>query len=149
MEIPEKLLEIGEHEGDGYAPVVDYQSWRVAILNFSEQLLPGQLKEMQRHNETDEVFVLLRGRCILFVGDGEEKVTDLMGVDMESLKLYTVKRATWHTHTLDREAKVLIVENRLTTYDNSPFIRLSEAQQRRIIELTNAIWSGTEDMAAP
>lgn len=145
MNIPERLLEIREHTEEGYRPVVDYCSWRVAILNYSKQLLPQNLTAMQRHNETDEVFILLRGRCILFIGDGDQKeVTDLFAADLQPLKLYNVKKSTWHTHTLDGEAMVLIVENRDTTYDNSPFCPLNELQQQLIVKLTRDLWTNPE-----
>lgn len=69
LDAPEHLLEIRRHDGPSYQPLVDFEAWRVAMLNFSEDLLPHNLTRMQRHNQTDEVFVLA-GRCILFVGDG-------------------------------------------------------------------------------
>ena len=140
MNIPEKLLEVREYCKEGYSPVVDYCAWRVAVLNYSDQLLPQNLKAMQRHNETDEVFILLRGRCILFIGDGDQEVTGLFAVNMEPFKLYNVKKSTWHTHTLDKDAMVLIVENRDTTFDNSPFCSLSDMQQQMIIQLTSDLW---------
>jgi len=37
---------------------------------------------MQRHNETDEVFFFLEGRCILFIGKGKETITSITAVDM-------------------------------------------------------------------
>ena len=140
MNIPEKLLEVREYNKEGYSPVVDYCAWRVAVLNYSDQLLPQNLKAVQRHNETDEVFILLRGRCILFIGDGDQEVTGLFAVNMEPFKLYNVKKSTWHTHTLDKDAMVLIVENRDTTFDNSPFCSLSDMQQQMIIQLTSDLW---------
>lgn len=140
MNIPEKLLEVRAHNKEGYSPVVDYCAWRVAVLNYSDQLLPQHLKAVQRHNETDEVFILLRGRCILFIGDGDQEVSGLFAVNMEPLKLYNVKKSTWHTHTLDKDAMVLIVENRDTTYDNSPFCPLSNVQQQEIVRLTSDLW---------
>ena len=57
MGVPEKLLEVREYKKEGYSPVVDYGAWRVAILNYNDQLLPENLTAMQRHNETDEVFI--------------------------------------------------------------------------------------------
>ena len=74
MNVPESLLEVREYNNEGYRPVVDYGAWRVALLNYSGDLLPENLASMQRHNETDEVFVLLAGRCILFIGEGEDTV---------------------------------------------------------------------------
>lgn len=144
MSIPERLLEVREYKEEGYSPVVDYCSWRVAVLNYSEHLLPRNLKKMQRHNETDEVFILLRGRCLLFIGDGDQEVMDIFAVNLEPLKVYNVKKSTWHTHTLDQDAMVLVVENRDTTYDNSPFCSLNDRQQKQIIELTRCLWNKIE-----
>lgn len=139
--ISEKLLEVREHTTPGYCPLVDYEAWRVAILNYSDELRPENLKAMQRHNETDEVFVLLRGRCILFLGAGEATVEAVFAQDMQPHKIYNVKKAVWHTHTLSQDAMVLIVENRDTTFDNSPFCALTTAQQQTITGLTRTLWA--------
>ncbi|MGB5155913.1 MAG: hypothetical protein WBN77_00570 [Desulfobacterales bacterium] len=136
----EKLLEIREYTKEGYRPVVDFEAWRVAILNFSGELLPENLEAMQRHNETDEVFVLLRGRCILFIGKGSETVAEIYAENMQPLKIYNVKKATWHTHTLSKDAMVLIVENRETTLDNSPFCPLTQVQKQAIVDETRVLW---------
>jgi len=140
MPINEQLLQIRDHTGPGYCPVVDYEAWRVAILNFSHDLRPENLTRMQRHNETDEVFVLLAGRCILFLGSGTETVAEIHAEDMVPGKVYNVKQAVWHTHTLSEDAMVLIVENRDTTYDNSPFCSLSASQCQKLVELTRRLW---------
>ncbi len=50
-------------------PVVDYKDWRVAILNYCDELKTECINQMQRHDETDEVFVLLKGEFVLFIGD--------------------------------------------------------------------------------
>ena len=135
------LLERHEHTGIGYAPLVDYAAWRVAVLNFSPDLLPERLTRMQRHNETDEVFVLLAGRCLLFVGEGQESVSGIHAENLEPGLVYNVKRGVWHTHTLTPDARVLVVENRDTTYANSPFVALSTEQQQHLIEITRSRWS--------
>ena len=136
MLISEELLEIREHTAEGYRPMVDFEVWRVAVLNYSPSLRAENITSMQRHNETDEVFVLLRGRCILFLGQGDDIVTQVFAEDMVPLKIYNVKKAAWHTHTLSEDGMVLVVENRDTTYDNSPFCSLTKEQQEEIVELT-------------
>ena len=70
------------------------------------------MTNMQRHDETDEVFVLLQGRCILFVGDGKDEAGAIHAVGMVPLTIYNVKQGTWHNHTLTRDASVLGVGNR-------------------------------------
>jgi mannose-6-phosphate isomerase-like protein (cupin superfamily) len=134
------LLDIHEHTAHGYKPLVDFEHWRVAVLNFSPDLLPENLTRMQRHNETDEVFVLLAGRCILFVGEGQDAVTQIHAEDLQPGRVYNVKQAVWHTHTLSRDARVLVVENRDTTYDNSPFTPLRVEQHHELVALTATLW---------
>ncbi len=145
MSTPERLLEIHRHDAPSYKPLVDFESWRVAVLNFSPELLPENLTRMQRHNETDEVFVLLQGRCILFVGEGDDTVARIHGEDLEPGRVYNVKQAVWHTHTLSPDAKVLVVENRETTYDNSPFVALTPEQHQQLVTLTRALWQQPSD----
>ena len=138
--ISEALLEVRHHHEPGYRPLVDFDSWRVAVLNFAEELRPENLTRMQRHNETDEVFVLLRGQCLLFIGEGRARVTTIQVQPLTPHKLYNVKRAVWHHHALSEDAMVLVVENRATTYDNSPFCALTAAQQGKILQLTGKYW---------
>jgi hypothetical protein len=141
LSIEESLLQVVEYTGEGYMPLIDYADWRVAILRYIDELLPDRLDKMQRHDETDEVFVLLAGRCLLFLGAGEAEVTDIYAQDMEPLRLYNVKRHCWHTHTLSPDAVVLIVENRDTALPNSPEIVLTAAQRARVVELTEQLWN--------
>ena len=140
QQVPDDLLEIRTYDGAGYRPMVDFGAWRVALLNYSPELEPEQLTRMQRHNETDEVFVLLQGRCLLFTGEGGAKVSRLFACDLQPNRLYNVKRGVWHTHTLSRDAKVLVVENRDTTYDNSPFVALDPDQHNTLLHLVRKLW---------
>lgn len=138
--IPESLIEIREHNEPDYKPLIDFQAWRVALINFTADYLPEKIDRMQKHIETDEVFVLLAGRCILFLGEGDESVMKVRAADMELHKLYNVKKGVWHSHTFSEDAKVLIVENRDTVLANSPFVGLSETQQKEVVELTHKLW---------
>ncbi len=140
MSISESLLEIRSYDGIGYQPLVDYGHWRVAVLRYHPELEPDAIATMQRHNETDEVFVLLTGRCILFLGSGQDRVESIHAQDMEPLKLYNVKRSAWHTHTLGHDATVLIVENVDTVVENSPVVGLQPDHRADIVRLTRQLW---------
>lgn len=140
MKISEDLLAVKEYQDEGYQPLVSYQNWRVAVLNYCAELLPENIDSMQRHDQTDEVFVLLQGRCILFLGQGEEEITDIYAQDLQPGKVYNVKRSTWHTHTLSKDASVLIVENDDTAEENSPEKKLTSQQQKKLVELTANRW---------
>lgn len=130
----EKLLEIREFAGAGYQPVIDYSTWRVAILNYIDEIHPEQIGFMERHNETYEVFVLINGQGILFLGEGDQKVEKIQTQVMESGKIYNVKQGIWHTVVLSRNGSVLIVENRNTSKANSNYFTLGPEQRELILE---------------
>ncbi len=109
-------------------------------MNYTSDLEPDKINRMQKHTETDEVFVLMTGRCILFIGEGKDAVAKVHAVDMEPYKLYNVKRGVWHSHTFSEDARVLIVENRDTVVANSPFVGLSESQCGELVKLTKELW---------
>lgn len=125
----ETLIEIRDYSGEGYKPLIDYGTWRVAIMRYADRYLPDRIDTVERHCETDEVFVLLGGRVTLFVGDGEKGPQRLVAQEMEPLKLYNVKRNIWHQITFSRDASVLIVENRDTGKGNSQYAPLSPEQR--------------------
>lgn len=135
------LVEISEYTGEGYRPLVDYGAWRVAILRYHPELDADVIRTMQRHDETDEVFVLLSGHCILFLGEGDDHITAIHAEDMRPFKVYNVKRGAWHSHTLSQDANVLIVENVDTTADNSPVVKIAPEHQAELVKLTRQLWA--------
>jgi hypothetical protein len=130
----EKLLEIREFTGIGYKPLIDYGTWRVAILRYNDELIPDQIERVERHNETDEVFVLLAGQAVLFLGEGDPEVVALHPQAMEPGKMYNVKRGAWHTNVLSRDASILLVENRDTGTGNSDYASINEELRKLIVE---------------
>lgn len=124
----QELIAVSSYEGEGYVPMIDFESWRVAILNYCEELEVQNLKTMQKHDESDEVFVLLSGNCTLFTGGNGEQIGEIHMISMVPKKLYNVKKGVFHTHTLDRAGSVLIVENQNTCDENSPTRDMTEEQ---------------------
>jgi mannose-6-phosphate isomerase-like protein (cupin superfamily) len=121
MAIDEKLLEIREFNGIGYQPLINFKSWRVAIMNYIDEIQPERIKTVERHKETDEVFVLLQGKGILFLGDGELELERFYPQVMEPGKIYNVKKNVWHSIVLTRDGSVLIVENQDTDEKNTDY----------------------------
>ena len=46
--------------------------WQVAVLNDAPKFRRETMPYLERHNETDEVFVLLEGACTLYIGHGDQ-----------------------------------------------------------------------------
>jgi hypothetical protein len=132
-----ELIEVTHYTGEGYKPLVDYGEWRVAVLRFINELLPERIDCMDAHLETDEVFILVEGNCVLFIGEVVEgEIREISALMMEPNKIYNVKRGVFHTHALSKDAHVIIVENRDTTVNNTEKVYLKEDQRRVIRELS-------------
>jgi len=131
----EELIEIREHTGSGYQPLVDFDSWRVAILRWEQASLPEVIASMERHAQTDEVFVLLQGQATLILGGNSLTVESIQSLVIEPRKLYNVRRGVWHTVLLSRDASILIVENRDTGTENTEYCILTGVLQQKIISM--------------
>ena len=108
-------IEILEYEGDGYDATMNFGAWRVAIANYIDAFDREKCKYLERHLETDEVFVLLSGEATLITG------LEMTETPMEIGKIYNVKLGAWHALFMEKGSKVLIVEEHSTCEENSEF----------------------------
>ena len=111
-------LDIIDYEGKGYKPAMAFKAWRVAFLNHADSF--DRIVKLERHMETDEVFMLLEGEATLIIG--LEKKT----IAMEKHKVYNVRQGVWHNIKVSEDAKVFIVENDDTTAKNTEYVYFDE-----------------------
>ena len=130
-------IEIHAYDGAGYMPLIDFESWRVAVLN--PPAAEAGVATMQRHCETDEVFVLLTGNCVLFTAADGDRPENVAGTPMEPLKLYNVPKGYWHASALTKSTSVLIIENRDTSAANSPQYDLCDAMKNQIAAISEGL----------
>ena len=132
------LIDILEYNGEGYKPLVDFGTWRVAFLRFIDEIIPENIQRLERHVETDEVFVLLEGKAVLFIGEGEQEVKQLVSIVMQPGKLYNVRKNTWHCCVLSHDGTILLVENCDTGPDNTDYIDLDASQRDYLVSASGA-----------
>jgi ureidoglycolate hydrolase len=130
------VLEILDYDGVGYQPLIDFGAWRVAFLRWIDSILPDRIDYMERHAETDEVFVLLHGQAVLFLGGRGAQVVTIEAQLMEPCKLYNVKQNSWHSISMSRDTTILLVENRDTSEANSQYWQLTDSQRAMIREFS-------------
>ncbi len=133
----EKWLEIKRFDGNGFQPLLHFGTWRVAILRWEQSMLPEKITFMERHTQTDEVFVLLRGEATLILGGNFDKVSSIHSQPLETGTLYNVRQNVWHTVVLSRDASILIVEESNTGEKNTEYYRLTPELQGKIIHLAD------------
>lgn len=111
-------LDILGYSGDGYSRVVSGARWTVAALNYADRFDERNIVDLERHNRTDETFVLLAGEAALLVGEEARRVR------MEPLKFYNVRAGAWHNIVVTPGSRVLVAENADTSKDNTDYMDL-------------------------
>lgn len=109
-------LKILSYDKEGYDATFTFDSWIVAFINYSERFDPKGLTYLERHNESDEVFILTEGSATMLIGEVGERV------EMEKNKIYAVRKGQWHGIVVSKDAKVIVVENSNTTRENSDYM---------------------------
>ena len=128
MTIPESLLELGEFFGEGYKPVLDFSGWRVAMLRYCDAIDVKHLHQVERHRETNEVFMLTAGEADLILFTGEDSLAEAFVVPMTLNVAYNIGAYGWHHIICSEDAHVVIFERTNTSRENSDYIKLSPEQ---------------------
>jgi len=127
-------LEVYSWEGDGYQAFISHRDWLVALMNWEQRFDPHGIGAIERHNQTDEVFVLLRGQAIIFVVQDKSAPEEaVQAVSMQTGVIYNVPKATWHSVIGTRDASWLIVESNDTSQDNSDYRQLTAAERQALL----------------
>ena len=111
----ERELDILETNQEGYARVVEFETWVAANINYAQRFDEKNFFQLERHTKTDEVFILTDGEATLVIGK------DLERVPMERGKMYNVKKNVWHHIFLSKNAKVIVIENSDTDTANTEY----------------------------
>lgn len=124
-------IRIEEHNGVGLKWGVESNDWKVGIKNFKPENSIGKFNDIEVHLETDEVFILLSGSCALYYIENDE----IKIIDMLPNKLYVMVKGTWHNMITKEDTKMILVENKNTSMDNSKVKILEEKEKNEITSL--------------
>jgi mannose-6-phosphate isomerase-like protein (cupin superfamily) len=124
-----ELLQIHTWDDIGFKPLVSFGQWLVALMNWEQRFDVHNIGRVERHNITDEVFVMLEGQSVIFVVDENT----LHAEEMECGFLYNVPAGTWHNVIGTLDAKWLIVENNDTSLENTEYRQLDESELEELV----------------
>ena len=126
--------QIFDYDGIGYSKLFVHRDWRIAVLNYIDELEITKSPYVEAHQETDEVFVLLSGSATLFFAEiNDNQITGFSKVELEKHKIYNVPAGIYHTHTISPDCKLLIIEQENTDWHNSPKIYLDDQARKLLI----------------
>lgn len=123
MEI--KSYEFGEA---GLSRVYENEKWMVGIKNWKPANDHANIDCLERHNETDELFVLISGRCVLLFADEKGGELEIGATVMEPMKVYNIPRSLWHNTVTMKDTKLILIEDSSTSSKNSDVLTLDAGQ---------------------
>ena len=108
--------------------VFENEKWTVGIKNWKPANDITGLDCLERHNLTDELFVLIAGSCTLIYANEVDGKLEIGAVEMEPNKVYNIPATLWHNTITRKDTKMILIEDSNTSMDNSDIIALSAEQ---------------------
>jgi mannose-6-phosphate isomerase-like protein (cupin superfamily) len=103
------MIEEFSYTDEGWKVLMESGEWKIGMLRYNERF--GRFSELEKHNLTDEAFVLLAGSATLY--------TDSEQMNMKPLTVYNIPKGVWHHIVVSEDASVLVVENSNTSKENT------------------------------
>ena len=101
-----KLLETYTIKESGYHPFLIRDGWQVAKLNYLEELHINNVDKIEAHHQTDEVFVLLKGKAVLTLAELQENNPIFEATLMVPNVIYNIPKKRWHNIAMEKESEV-------------------------------------------
>ncbi len=118
-----------EYNDPGLTRVYENEKWMIGVKNWKPANDIANIDCLERHNETDELFILLAGSCILLSGhEKAEGGLEIRATAMEPMKVYNIPRSLWHNTVTAKGTKLILVEDSATGSANSDVVQLDAGQ---------------------
>lgn len=127
---------------EGYHPFFISNGWQVAQLNYLKDQNIDNIKKMDVHFMTDEIFVLMYGEAVLI---SSTIINDTPNFEVELMRkgiIYNIPKNVWHNIAMKEGSEVLIVEKSDTHLGDFEFYELKDEQ---IAELKRKVCHCFED----
>ena len=121
--INQKLISF-KYEGDGLQRGYENDEWTVGIKNYKKTNDINYINNLEKHNNTDELFVLSRGNCSIVTANENNGSLEYEIEKMKNNTIYIIPKGLWHNTIIDKDTKLILVENADTSMDNSDILNL-------------------------
>jgi len=137
-----KMVAIEKYEikKEGYHPFLIREGWQVAQLNADDNQKIENIKRLDVHNHTDEVFILKKGKAVLITATIENNepqfILDLMNPELT----YNVPVKTWHNIAMLEGSEVIIIEKDCTHLSDFEFFDLTDEKKNELVERVTELY---------
>ena len=126
-----------EFNGEGMTRVFENEKWMVGIKNWKPANDITNTNCLERHNKTDELFILIAGKCVLLYANEVDGELVIEAETMEPMKVYNIPATLWHNTVTNKDTKLILVEDSSTSMENSNILDLTQDQIARVKEIAS------------
>lgn len=126
------------YDGEGLKRVYENEKWTVAIKNYKSANDISNFDNLERHNKTDEFFILLQGKCTLVFANEENGKLVFEKEVMKPNTVYNIPQSLWHNTITEKDTKMILVEDVSTSMDNSDIRKMTEEEIDIVKKLVNS-----------
>jgi len=116
----------------GYKPILINEGWQIGHLNFMPELRADVIDRIERHNLTDEVFILYSGDALLTAAVETPEGLQWEVIPMQKAVTYNIPAGLWHTIAMSPGDVVLIVEKDGTHLGDVDYRPLSDDERKAL-----------------
>lgn len=124
------MIETYTYTDKGYCPFLIREGWQVAQLNYVEKHGLDDIDQIEVHNQSDEAFILFKGKAVLVEAQIEQEDIHFNCQYMKPGVTYNIPAGTWHEIAMDRDAEIIIVERANTHKQDCSYSKLTESQKQ-------------------
>jgi len=143
-EPPAALMEKGESLMQKYTPVLDFEGWRVAMLRHFDGTDPAHFAKVERHNTSNEVFILTEGSADLIVCENGDRPGRPYVFSMQRNVAYNIRKSVWHHVVMSKDAHIVLFEKTEVSKENSDYHYFDEKEKKEIRERFRKELAGSE-----
>ncbi|WP_316838202.1 hypothetical protein [Pedobacter nutrimenti] len=133
------IIETYHHKGGGYNPFFIKDNWQVAQLNYMPELGFRSIEKLEKHMETDEIFILTKGIALLIIGLETATELQFQLTKMEPGVTYNVPVNAWHNIAMSTDAEVIIVEKSNTHLGDFIYRHLDKTEQENLVKKISSL----------
>lgn len=123
---------IHAYDGEGLETGYRNDKWVVCVKNWKPDNDIDGLKHLEVHHQTDEQFILISGKAILITATETPEGFDLKLTRLQPGVLYTVPTDGWFFTILQKDTKMMIVQDAGCTAENSEYRDLNTTELQLI-----------------
>ena len=127
------------YQGAGMDRSYENDMWTVGIKNYKVQSDIKFFNCLERHLQTDEIFIpITKGNVLVYLEENSSGAEYFRTEPLLMGTVYCVPRGMWHNVIMKEQDKIILVERRGTSYENSEEKNLTTKQKKELSDKITA-----------